>query len=196
MQGNVENARTQLAAAEKSGMASRSESGRALLVAYELLLRGGDARGMQRPAYATYPENSPVLSDAEFAQLRNDVMKSCDFPTDVKLENAPWYARYELGLELERKADYPRALTEMVDAVSKRPNPQRKARTYGMWLVDYYPYFHIARSHVRLGNWECARNALDISGKLGEITMEAPEYNEFLTLERETAKHLTPKPAR
>ena len=30
------------------------------------------------------------------------------------------------------------------------------ARMYGMWLIDYYTYFHIAREHMRLENWECA----------------------------------------
>ena len=45
-----------------------------------------------------------------------------------------------------------------------------------MWLVDYYPYFHIARSHVRLQNWQCAKNALDISQKVGEIPAATPEF--------------------
>ncbi|HVT01758.1 MAG TPA: hypothetical protein VHL58_00105 [Thermoanaerobaculia bacterium] len=195
MQGDLVQARAQLKAAEDSGVAEKSESGRALLVAYQLLLRGGSSKTLTRPVYATYPEKQPVLSEAEFTRLRKDVMQSCDMPTDAKLEEVPWYARYELGLQLEKKADYPRALTEMIEAVSKRPNPQRKARTYGMWLVDYYPYFHIARSHVRLGNWDCARNALDISEKLSEIPAEAPEYDQFLSLQRETEKHIPAKPA-
>ncbi|HWW61716.1 MAG TPA: hypothetical protein VN181_10150 [Thermoanaerobaculia bacterium] len=53
-----------------------------------------------------------------------------------------------------------------------------------MWLIDYYPYFHIARSHVRLENWQCAKNALEISRKLGEIPASAPEMSEWLSLRR------------
>lgn len=193
MQGDLAQARAELKAAEESGVAGKSESGRALLVAYQLMLRGESSKSLTRPAYATYPPHAPVLSDAQFARLRKDVLQSCDVSTDAKLAQAPWYARYELGLELEKKADYPRALTEMIDAVSKRPNPQRRARTYGMWLVDYYPYFHIARSHVRLGNWDCARDALDISEKLGEIPTGAPEHNEFLSLQSQTASHTQAK---
>ena len=59
-----------------------------------------------------------------------------------------------------------------------------------MWLVDYYPYFHIARSHVRLQNWQCAKNALDISQRLGEVPQGAPELSEYLTLQQETSRHL------
>lgn len=188
MTGDVEAARKALARAETSGVAAKSEVGRPLLVAYQLLLRG-DASST-RPRYAVYDPKAPVLSEAEFQTLRNDVLSKCDLPLDTKLSDAPWYANYELGLELERKGDYPRALTHFIDAVAHRPNPQKQARMYGMWLVDYYPYFHIARSHVRLENWQCARNALEISQRLGEIPANAPELNELLSLRRETEKKL------
>jgi hypothetical protein len=101
------------------------------------------------------------------------------------------YARYELALELERKGDYPRALQQLIDAVSLRPNPQRRARMYGMWLIDYYPYFHIAREHVRLENWACARNAIEISQRLGEIPTGEPELNDLLAMQQETARKLS-----
>ena len=190
MLGNVEEARKALAKAEESGMAARSEVGQPLLVAYQLLLRG-DATG-KYPRYAVFEKRKPVLSEAEFQTLRNDVLMKCDLPLDMKLSNAPWYANYELGLELERKGDYPRALTHFIDAVANRPNPQKQARMYGMWLIDYYPYFHIARAHTRLENWQCAKNALDISQRLGEIPANAPEMNEWLSLMQQTERQLAP----
>ena len=188
MSGDVENARKQLALAETSGVAAKSEIGRPLLVAYQLLLRG-DAAG-KYPRYAVYEKKASLLTDSEFALLRNDVLQKCDLPSDTTLKNAPWYANYELGLELERKGDYSRALTHFIDAVARRPNPQRQARMYGMWLIDYYPYFHIARSHVRLENWQCAKNALEISQRLGEIPTSAPEVNELLSLQQMTERRL------
>ncbi|HEX2835492.1 MAG TPA: hypothetical protein VHW00_20945 [Thermoanaerobaculia bacterium] len=187
MTGDVERARKELALAETSGLAAKSEVGRPLLVAYQLLLRGNAA------SYATYEQRKPLLSDAEFQTLRNDVLSKCDLPLDTPLKNAPWYANYELGLELERKGDYPRALTHFIDAVADRPNPQKQARMYGMWLIDYYPYFHIARSHVRLENWQCAKNALDISQRLGEVPNGTAEMNEMLSLQRETERKLATK---
>lgn len=183
MSGDVEKARKELALAETSGVAAKSEVGRPLLVAYQLLLRGGST-------YAVYESKPPVLTEAEFSTLRNDVLTRCDLPADTNLRAAPWYVNYELGLELDRKGDYPRALTHLIDAVAARPNPQRQARMYGMWLVDYYPYFHIARSHGRLENWDCAKNALEISARLGEIPQGAPEAGEHLSLLRETERRL------
>jgi tetratricopeptide (TPR) repeat protein len=188
MAGDVDTARKHLAMAESSGAAAKSEVGRPLLVAYQLLLRG-DATG-GRPRYAVFEQKAPVLSEAEFQLLRNDVLMKCDLPLDTKLSNAPWYANYELGLELERKGDYPRALTHFIDAVAQRPNPQKQARMYGMWLIDYYPYFHIARAHTRLENWQCAKNALDISNRLSEIPPHAPEMNEFMSLMQQTERKL------
>lgn len=183
MTGDVDRARKELALAETSGAAMKSEVGRPLLVAYQLLLRGGTR-------YTNYEAKPPVLTDEEFDTLRNDVLSKCDLPKDTVLRNAPWYANYELGLELERKGDYSRALTHFIDAVAHRPNPQKQARMYGMWLIDYYPYFHIARSHVRLENWQCAKNALEISQRLGEIPVNAPENTEWVSLLRMTEQKL------
>ena len=188
MTGDVDRARKELALAETSGMAAKSEVGRPLLVAYQLLLRG-DATG-KLPRYAVFEPKASVLTDEEFNLLRNDVLAKCDLPVDTKLSAAPWYANYELGLALERKGDYSRALTHFIDAVAQRPNPQKQARMYGMWLIDYYPYFHIARSHVRLENWQCAKNALDISQRLAEIPSSAPEISELMSLQRQTEQRL------
>jgi tetratricopeptide (TPR) repeat protein len=191
MTGDVDRARKELGLAETGGLAAKSEIGRPLLVAYQLLLRG-DASG-KYPRYAVYEQKPSLLSDEDFQLLRNDVLTKCDLPLDTKLAHAPWYANYELGLELERKGDYSRALTHFIDAVANRPNPQKQARMYGMWLIDYYPYFHIARAHVRLANWQCAKNALEISQKLAEIPGSAPEINELMSLQRETERKLAEK---
>lgn len=191
MDGDVEQARKELALAETSGMAARSEVGRPLLVAYQLLLRGDG--GGKFPRYAVYEKKAPTLSESEFNLLRNDILMKCDLPPDTKLTSAPWYANYELGLALERKGDYSRALTHFIDAVAQRPDPQKQARMYGMWMIDYYPYFHIARSHVRLENWQCAKNALEISQRLEEIPGNAAELNELLSLQRETERKLAEK---
>ena len=78
------------------------------------------------------------------------------------------------------------------EAGGRRPN-QKQARMYGMWLIDYYPYFHIARSHVRLQNWDCAKNALEISSRLGEIPNGTPEMAEYLSMQRETEQKLSKK---
>lgn len=194
MAGDVGPARRELQLAETSGVAAESEIGRSLLVAYELLLRGGADGTSARPRYAVYEQKPPVLTEQEFKLLRDDVLRKCNLPADTNLTKAPWYANYELGLELERKGDPPRALRHFIDAVAKRPNPARHARMYGMWLIDYYPYFHIARAHARLENWDCAKNALDISSRLRELPTDVPELQEALSLRRESERQLAAKP--
>lgn len=191
MAGDVARARRELQLAETSGVAAKSEVGSSLLGAYELLLRDSSST---RPLYSVYEAKEPVLTREEFNLLRDDVLRKCDLPSNTNLKEAPWYANYELGLELERKGDSPRALSHFIDAVAKRPNPARRARMYGMWLIDYYPYFHIARAHVRLQNWDCAKNALDISTRLRELPTNAPESHEARSLQREAAKRLAAKP--
>lgn len=111
-------------------------------------------------------------------------------PPDSELAGAPWYAHYELGLEVARKGDPQRALPLFLEAIERRPDPQRRARMYGMWLIDYYPYFHVARSHMKLGNWDCARDALEISTRLKEITPGTPEYSEFFALKSEAERRM------
>jgi tetratricopeptide (TPR) repeat protein len=189
MLGEVETARRHLQAAERSGVAEKSEVGRALLIAYQQLLRGELSQQYQRPRFAVFPQRPTVLTDEEFDSLRGEVLARCAIPPTSKLAQVPWYAHYELGLEVARRGDPQRALNLFLDAVGRRPNPQRRARMYGMWLIDYYPYFNIARSHMKLGNWECARDALEVSGKLREIPPAAPEYGEFLGMQREAEKH-------
>jgi hypothetical protein len=42
---------------------------------------------------------------------------------------------------------------------------------------------------VRLENWQCAKNALEISQKLGEIPTDAPEMTEWLSLRRQAERN-------
>jgi hypothetical protein len=46
---------------------------------------------------------------------------------------------------------------------------------------------------VRLQNWECARNALDISNRLSEVPPGTPEMYEYLSMQRETEQKLSAK---
>src|SRR5712691_3798288 len=80
MTGDVAKAREELALAETSGVASKSEVGRPLLVAYQLLLRGDTNVRYSKPRYAVYAAKPPVLSEEDFITLRRDVLAKCDLP--------------------------------------------------------------------------------------------------------------------
>ena len=188
--GDVDEARRQLEISEKAGVATRSEVGKPLLVAYQIILRGPEALHQTRPRYAIFAQKPSVLSEEEFKKLETDVLAKCGYYDATGMQNAPWYAFYELGLEVEQRGDPQRALNLFIEAVKRRPDPQRKARMYGMWLIDYYPYFQIARAHVQLENYECARDALEISKRLSEIKPDVREYTEFFAMTMECERKL------
>ncbi|HUO84745.1 MAG TPA: tetratricopeptide repeat protein [Thermoanaerobaculia bacterium] len=190
MSGDAEKARLWLDRAEKSGLAARSDAGRPLLVAWQILLRGKTVEPRTRPGFTMFARKPTVISDEEFERLKGDVLGYCGIDGGEDLSNAPWYAHYELALEVERKGDPQRALDLLLESVARRPDPQRKARMYGMWLIDYYPYFQIAKTHMQLQNWQCASDALEISTRLREITPEAREYNQFVSMQHELERRI------
>ncbi len=175
MTGDTAAAKRHLAAAESSGAAERSESGRQLLAAFRLLVGGKTTR----PSFRHYEKQVPRLSEAEVARIRREVLSRCRLPADAKPSDAPWYFHYELGLSLAEHGDSQRALDALIDSVDRRPEPQRKARLYGMWFLDYLPYLQIARAHAKLGNRECALDALRLSQDLGEVGPDDRDVKEL-----------------
>jgi tetratricopeptide (TPR) repeat protein len=183
-------ARKHLAEAERSGVAAKSEAGARLLSAYQLLLVG-NAEEAPAPAAAApetvgkagfrdYTPKPSVLSDEETKKLQQQVLQRCRIPTSGS-DRWPWYYYYELGSEMSRRGDNQRALDALVEAVNRRPEPQHYARVYGMWFVDYVPYLQIARAHARLGNRDCAADALRLSESMGESKdAERREIRELL----------------
>ena len=151
MTGELEAARKYLARAEDSGLAAKSEVGRPLLVAYQLMLRGDMTGKEGRPTYAVYASKPPVLTEADFTMLRNDVLSKCDLPPDTKMSEAPWYANYELGLELERRAQLDDALrararrrrvrhrSEQQHPVHRRPDGRVNRCDAGRATTEYGP---------------------------------------------------------
>ncbi len=165
MTGDTAAARRHLALAEKSGAAEKSENGRRLLAAERVLLGGSGS-----PSFRRYDKKMAQLSQADVARIKRDVLSRCRLPADAKTADAPWYYHYELGLQLAEHGDPQLALEALIDSVDRRPEPQRKARLYGMWFLDYLPYLQIARAHAKLGNRECALDALRLSQELGEVS--------------------------
>jgi len=190
MSGDVEEARRQLSLAEISGVAEKSVVGKPLLVGYQILLQGPDVLGRTKPRYAVYVQKPSVLTEEEFQNLKADVLAKCGLYDAKGLESSPWYTYYEIALALERKGDPQRALNFYIEAVERRPDPQRRARMYGMWLIDYFPYYQIAKAHLQLENYECAWDALEISRRLSEIQPSYREYDEFVALRWECERQL------
>lgn len=189
MKGSVVSARAELEKADKAGVAERSEYGRHLLEAQRILLTGLSARPVpSRPELAGHWVRPAVLAEEEFDSLKADILEVCEAGYEPAPAETPWYYHYESALDAARSGERSKALTDLLEAVVRRPEPQRRARTYGMWLVDYYPYFQIARLHAQMGNWDCARNAIEISKRLDEIAPSSREFTEFVMLDYEAQR--------
>jgi len=199
MSGDLDAGRAHLLAAEQEGLSARSEAGHPLLEAQRVLLRSdvpkasAPAAGGGVPKYRDYERQPPVLSDRELEDVRAEVLARCQLKPETKAIEAPWYFHYELGRDLYRRGDPQRALDALIEAASRRADPGHGARIYGMWFMDYLPYLEIARAHARLGNWDCAQNALDFSRRAGEVSEHDKEFAEFRNLALETEKQLRRK---
>lgn len=200
MSGDPDAGRAYLVAAEQEGFAEKSEAGRPLLDAQRVLLRAeppkpavGAPRSGSAPRYQDYERKPVVLSEHEADALRAEVLARCQLKPETRPQDAPWYFHYELGRDLYRRGDPQRALDALIEAATLRADPGHGARIYGMWFMDYLPYLEIARAHARLGNWDCAQNALEFSRQAKEVSEHDKEFAEFRSLALETENHLKKK---
>jgi hypothetical protein len=145
------------------------------------------------PRYQDYERKPPVLSERQVDELRAEVLARCQLKPETRPQDAPWYFHYELGRDLYRRGDPQRALDALIEAATLRGEPGHGARIYGMWFMDYLPYLEIARAHARLGNWDCAQNALEFSRQAKEVSEHDKEFADFRRLALETEAHLQKK---
>jgi hypothetical protein len=121
-------------------------------------------------SYRDFPRRPMVLSAAEAERIGHQVMARCGIQPDAR--HLPWYYYYELGLALAKRGDAQRALDALVEATDRRSQPEHRAFMYGMWFIDYLPYFEIAKLHHELGNASCAWDALRLSRQYGELASD------------------------
>jgi hypothetical protein len=204
MTGDLAEARKHLALAERGGIEVKSAAAQSLLLTYRPLLATGvskaaageapaePARAMTREetGYRMFTRKPPTLPEADYAQLKREVLSRCHLGGDTDARRAPWYFHYELGRELIDRGDPQRALDSFIEAATRKAQPQKNARIYGMWQTDYMPYFQIARAHARLENWDCAKSALTVSQREAEISPEDKEFAEMRALVAETQRKL------
>lgn len=111
----------------------------------------------------------PVSLTPEAAEaLRRKVLVECGLPESQR-DGLPWYFHFEYGRELLTAGDARRAVVQLSQSVEMNPDPSAEQRIYGMWYIDYLPYYQLAQAHAKLGNWPCAANAL----KLSQVNNEA-----------------------
>ena len=174
------------------GKSAESENGKALMRQYAANIMAADPVDMHpvdRPQATPVAVNG-VLSNEQAVPIRDRVLRRCQLSGDIEENKLPWYFHYLLGLEYDAAGDNGRALDSFQLGANIRENPGRNKRLYGMWFMDYLPYFQIARTQAQLGAWQQARDALNLSRQSGEFSPADPDFESFSTLETQVNANL------
>lgn len=183
--GNIRAARDALIQSQVYGVAPETENGRLLLERYAAKIMSAP---LDSPEFVAYPQSSPVsassysLSLDEVELIRSQVLKRCSVSSQMAENKLPWYFYYEFGVELLKAGDPERAVEAFVLGANVREDPSRNKRMYGMWYIDYLPYYQLALAHSKLGNWESARDAIETSENFGEFSPDDSDYESFTSL--------------
>lgn len=194
-QGHIREARDALIQSQVYGVAPETEQGKALLNQYAAKIMSAP---LDQPELVSVPQSSPVavdshsysISENEAQIIRAQVLKRCALSSKVSDNKLPWYFHYEYGKYLLEAGDSRRAIDAFTLGANISEDPGRDKRMYGMWFVDYLPYYQIALAHSKLGDWESARHAIQTSENFGEFSPNDPDYESFTALEQLIEKNI------
>jgi len=186
-QGHFQQARDALIQSQVYGVAAKTETGKLLLERYAAKIMTAQA---DVGDYVGIPQSSPVasntysLSENEVELIRSQVLNRCAIDSKLAKNKLPWYFYYEFGMDLMRAGDAKRAIEAFQLGANLREDPRRNKRMYGMWYIDYLPYYQLALAHSKLGEWQQAHEAILTSENFGEFSPNDPDYASFSELDR------------
>ena len=185
--GHTREARDALIQSQIYGVAPKTEIGQRLLEQYAVEIMSAP---LDEATYVSSPQSSPVvasqsfsLSDNEVELIRSQVLSRCAVSSKLANNKLPWYFHYEYGVNLMKAGDAQRAVDAFVLGANVKEDPSRDKRMYGMWYIDYLPYYQIALAHSKLGDWESAYDAIQTSQNFGEFSPSDPDYETFSALD-------------
>jgi len=74
-----------------------------------------------------------------------------------------WWNFYERGCSFSQGGFYPEAIADFKEALRQRDCDQRRARTYGMHVMDYFPHRELGAAYFHAGNYNEAQKQLEAS---------------------------------
>lgn len=185
--GHTRDARDALIQSQIYGVAPKTETGKRLLQKYAVEIMSAP---LAEATFVSSPQSSPVvasqsfsLSDNEVELIRSQVLNRCAVSSRLANNKLPWYFHYEFGVNLMKAGDAQRAVDAFVLGANVKQDPSRDKRMYGMWYIDYLPYYQIALAHSKLGDWQSAYDAIQTSQNFGEFTPTDSDYETFSALD-------------
>ncbi|QTA86089.1 hypothetical protein [Desulfonema magnum] len=74
-----------------------------------------------------------------------------------------WYDYYKRALSCMEGKCYPETISELKQAIKRRPGEKRWANTYGMHFMDYFPHRETGIAYYFMGDYEAAKPELEFS---------------------------------
>jgi hypothetical protein len=125
---------------------------------------------------------APELSDQEVAEIRDRVLQRCGLSSKLSENKLPWYFHYEFGVELINRGAAEWAVEPLQMTANLKSEPRRSTRMYGMWFVNYLPYYQISLAWSELHEWDRAWDAIRMSEEMLEFSPGDFEYEKFASL--------------
>lgn len=77
----------------------------------------------------------------------------------------PWYQDYQEALDRLKKGDARGAIPLLEKTLQTGPDPGPQRPTYGMHFMDFFPYLHLARAYLLMGQCAQAQEMLERSAR-------------------------------
>jgi hypothetical protein len=131
-------------------------------------------------------------TQAEIEAIRNRVLRRCGLSPKLAENKLPWYFFYEFGVELLNAGKAAEALEPLQMTANLKSEPARAARMYGMWYINYLPYFQMSLAYAQLEQWDQAWDAIVMSEALVEFSPGDYQYDDFESLKQTIARERQP----
>jgi len=101
-----------------------------------------------------------------------------------------WYEHYARAEQALMRSDYATAVAELNQAIARRGDSGARVRTYGMRVVDYFPYLKLGIAYFASGEYEAALRAFDTEEQLGAIQTSESAMGELSRFRRRATQAL------
>ena len=90
-----------------------------------------------------------------------------------------WYEHYARAEKALMDADHATAVAELNQAIERRGDSGARVRTYGMRVIDYFPYLKLGIAYFTAGEYEAALRAFDTEEQIGAVQDSEAALNEL-----------------
>ena len=100
-----------------------------------------------------------------------------------------WYEHYARAEKALLDSDHDTAIAELNQALERRGDSGARVRTYGMRVIDYFPYLKLGIAYFAAGEFEAALRAFDTEEQLGAISAPNRHRGELERFRRRAKRH-------